>query len=131
MKSFVCYRGVAQPWHCDHLGHFNTQFYMEAFDVASQHLFSQLGYQRREGFGWADVKHEIQYKGEVGLGQLIHVTCEVTRLGNKSITYFQRLVLTDSEVVAAENSATSVLFDLTARAAVPLPEAVRLAVDAG
>ena len=29
------YRGVAYPWHCNSMGHMNTQFYAALYDGAS------------------------------------------------------------------------------------------------
>lgn len=126
MKPYViCFRGVAHTWMCDHLGHMNTRFYTAAFDDAMQHFFSILGYNRDPGLGWADVKHQIEYKNEIRPGDLIHVESALIKIGSKAITYQQRLILTDTMTVAAVNTATSVLFDLKARAAVPAPQIIR------
>lgn len=122
----ICHKGVAHAWMCDHLGHLNTRHYMAAFDDAMQHFFSALGYRRKEGFGWADVKHQIEYKAEIRPGDLIHVECALVRIGSKSVTYEQRLVLTDTQTVAATNMATSVLFDTEKREAVIAPQEIRL-----
>lgn len=122
MKPYViCYRGVAHTWMCDHLGHLNTRHYTAAFDDAMQHFFSILGYKRDPGYGWADVKHQIEYLSEIRPGELIHVECALIRVGKKAVTYEQRLVLTDKMEVAAKNTATSVLFDIGARVAVEAP----------
>lgn len=125
MSFEICYRSVAHTWMCDHLGHMNTRHYTAAFDDAMQHFFSMIGYRRDAAFGWADVKHEIEYKAEIRPGDLIHVECALLRVGKKAVTYEQRLILTDTGTVAAVNTATSVLFDLAARAAVPLPDVIR------
>ena len=126
MKPYViCYRGVAHPWLCDNLNHLNTRHYMAFFDDAMQHFFSILGYEKAEGFGWVDVRHEIDYKDEISPGSLIHVDTALIRVGSKSITYYQRLLLTDEMKVAATNKATTVLFDLSSRTAVAAPEIIR------
>ena len=84
-----------------------------------------LGFRKLENHGWADVKHEISYSAEVLPGSLIQVDCAIIRLGGKSITYEQRLIVTDNETVAAKNVATTVLFDQKERKAVPVPEIIR------
>lgn len=117
----ICYRGVAHTWMCDHLGHMNTRHYTAAFDDSMQHFFSMLGYKHEPGFGWADVKHNVEYMAEIPPASLFHVECAIIRIGRKSITYQQRLLLTETGTVAAINTATSVLFDLTARHAVDAP----------
>ena len=81
---------------------------------------------RKQHLGWADVRHEIDYVAEVPVGTLVHIDCEVEKLGNKSIRYRQIMYLSDTGEVAAENVATSVLFDMKARKAVPLPDEFRV-----
>ena len=41
-KAVETYRGVAYPWHCDSMGHMNTQFYSALYDGASFHFLSML-----------------------------------------------------------------------------------------
>lgn len=120
----VCYRGVAHPWLCDQLGHFNTRHYMAAYDDAMQHFFAIIGYKKQDGYGWADVRHEIEYRAEIAPGALFHIDAALIRVGGKSITYHQRITLTDSNVVASTNKATTVLFDLEKRAAVTAPSII-------
>ena len=98
---------------------------MAFFDDAMQHFFSILGHKAEEGFGWADVRHEIDYKAEVRPGALVHIECAIIRIGSKAITYHQKLILTDSGAVAAENRATTVLFDTQERHAVAAPSIIK------
>ncbi|KUJ81579.1 4-hydroxybenzoyl-CoA thioesterase [Microbulbifer flavimaris] len=140
MAGVRTFSGVAHTWLCDEMGHMNTRNYVGMFDDAMQHFMLVLGHnamvegQRR--LGWADVRHEIDYKAEVPEGALVHVECEVLRVGNSSITYRQTLILSESNEVAAVNKATSVLFDLKQRSATSIPDmmreraALRLAEDA-
>ena len=126
MKPYViCYRGVAHPWLCDSLGHLNTRHYMAMFDDAMQHFFAILGFIPDEDHGWADVKHEIEYAAEIPPGSLVHIDAAIQRVGGKSISYRQRLMLTGSEEEAASCSATTVLFSLTERKAVEVPQVIR------
>lgn len=128
-QAITTFQGVVHPWLCDEMGHMNTRHYVGMFDDAMQHFMRHLGYNSAEGreqhLGWADVRHEIDYMAEVPAGALVHIECAVEKLGNKSIRYRQTMYLSDSGDIAAENIATSVLFDLKARKAVPLPEAIK------
>ena len=134
MPAAKTYSGVAHTWLCDEMGHMNTRHYVGMFDDAMQHFMLLLGHnptvdgERR--LGWADVRHEIDYKAEVAEGALVHVDCEVLRVGNSSITYRQIMVLSESGEIAAVNKATSVLFDLKRRATAPIPEIMREKVPA-
>jgi acyl-CoA thioester hydrolase len=118
------YRGIAHPWLCDRLGHLNTRNYVGALDDAIQHYFALLGHHVDERTGWADVAQNISYQREIPAGALFHVDAAITRLGNKSISYRQRIILTAENQIAAVCDAVSVLFDLTARAALPVPESI-------
>ncbi|WP_295803227.1 thioesterase family protein [uncultured Microbulbifer sp.] len=129
MASVRTFSGVAHTWLCDEMGHMNTRNYVGMFDDAMQHFMLLLGHdamvagERR--LGWADVRHEIDYKAEVPEGALVHVDCQALRVGNSSITYLQTLVLSETSEVAAVNKATSVLFDLKQRTTAPIPDVMR------
>ena len=124
-ERLISYRGVVQQWQCDHLGHLNTRYYMAFFDEAMQTMFHLLGYTRQTGFGWADVKHEIEYKDELEPGTIVHVDAGIIRVGGKSLSYQQRLISSDDGRICAINNAVTVLLDTSERAAVTLPDAIR------
>lgn len=115
------YRGIAHPWLCDRLGHLNTRHYFAALDDAMQHFFSLMGYVQEHNYGWADVQHHVEYKSEIRLGSLFHVECALVKIGNKAITYRQRIVLTDTGEIAAECEAVTVRFSLEERRSVEAP----------
>jgi acyl-CoA thioester hydrolase len=122
MQPFlISYRGVAHPWLCDRLGHLNTRNYFAALDDSMQHFFAVLGCIADETHGWADVKHEINYLKEIPLGELFHVECALLRVGRKSISYRQQVVITKSSEIAATCDAITVWFDLEKRTAVEAP----------
>ena len=124
------YTGVVHPWLCDAMGHLTTRHYMAMFDDASYHLLhAAFGYAGPSGDfagkGWADVKHVLEYKGEVGAGTLVEVRGEVVKLGGKSVTARYELVNLATGEVAATMEAVSAFFDLQARKAIPLTDAMR------
>ena len=43
------FRGVAYPWHCDHLGHMNVKNHVGMFDQAAAHIMAMIG------FSWHDM----------------------------------------------------------------------------
>ena len=93
-KAIETYRGVAYPWHCDSMGHMNTQFYSALYDGASFHFLSLLApYNelQKAGMGWADVRQLIEYKHEVPAGALLLVRTTLKRVGNKSVEYLHEL----------------------------------------
>lgn len=129
-NATVVYRGIAQPWQCDGLGHLTTRFYVAMFDDASYHflfeLFGWSGATDEEGKrGFVDARHVIDYRAEVKAGDLLEITGQLERIGNTSMG--ARYTMTDRKTgaVSATLEATYVLFDLEQRVALPLDDALR------
>ena len=126
--SVETYQGSVYPWQCDSFGHMNTQFYMMCFDQAELGLFAHMGLSAAtlepDNLGWADVHHAITYREEVQVGS--HVVCRSTviRTGRTSLHSLHKLFRLErgTEVLSAELEAATVMFDLGARKAHPLPE---------
>ena len=132
-NSLVTYVGVAHPWMCDVMGHMNVRYYAAMFDDASFHLLGHVA--GVEGLkdtsrGWADVRSEVEYKHETKAGELITIHSRVVKTGRTSITFEQVMSGTLDGVIHAVNRTVSVRFDLTARAAVELGEAMRSRAEA-
>jgi len=99
---------------------------MGIFDIASYHFLSRIGPGIRElamrGRGWADVRHEIDYRREVHAGELLTVRTALVRRGRTSVQYHHVMTGEDGSV-RAEMRAVTVHFDLKRRIALPLPKA--------
>jgi acyl-CoA thioester hydrolase len=126
----VVQKSVAHPWMCDVLGHMTTRFYLNMFDDASYHLlygvFGWAGASDDKGeFGWADVRHIIDYVAEVNAGDVLETKAGIGKIGNKSITIRYEMMNLGEDELAATLECTCVLFDLKARKAVPLTDALR------
>ncbi|MEM6416033.1 MAG: thioesterase family protein [Pseudomonadota bacterium] len=131
--AIVTFRGVTHPWLCDVMGHLTTRNYLAMFDDASYHFMASLQTTpppiKESGLGWADVKQEIEYLGEIRQGELTVVRSVPIRVGTKSITFANQLSLTDFEDVKATCVTTSVRFDLNARKAVPIDADIKGALE--
>jgi acyl-CoA thioester hydrolase len=128
MPSIETYRGVAYPWHCDAMGHMNTQFYSALFDGATLHALSLIAPSAElgaAGLGWADVRQLIEYKHETRAGTLLIVRTEFLKYGRTSITYRHDLFGLESGTLHATSEQTTVLFDLTGRKGVELTVEMR------
>ncbi len=122
------YRGVVYPWQCDTMGHMNTQFHTAIFDSASMHMLSRLApYAELQprNFGWADVRQTIEYKREARAGALVFVRSALKRIGTKSVEFLHEMVNAETDVPHATSENVTVLFDLTARKAAVLDDAIR------
>jgi len=128
------YRGVVYPAQCDAMGHMNVQHYIAAFDQAMWHMMHELGYRTPAdsgvGYGWADVRHVVDFRTELRPGDLYKVSSGVRKIGGTSLITLHRLFKLRTGELAAECDMTSVYFDLAARASCPLPQAVRDAARA-
>lgn len=124
----ACGFGVVHPWLCDAMGHLTTRHYLGFFDDASYQLMAELGHDAEAGQaaqqGWADVRHEIEYRAELAAGALIRIDGRVVALGHSSITTELRLFARSSDRLCATLIARTVCFDLAARRSLPLPEAL-------
>lgn len=121
--------GVAHPWECDAMGHFNAGFYGRIFDDAGAGAMHHLGYSVNAGVaagqGWAEVRVDIDYRHEIRANCILSVTSRVTGVGRTSLRIEHVLRDETEGRVAATARSTTVCFDLAARKAIPLPGSIR------
>lgn len=130
-EGIVTYVGVVHPLMCDAMGHMNVRHYMAMFDDAAFQLLGRLaGVDKETSLGWADVRHEIEYRHETAAGTLVTIRSQVTRIGRTSVTYRHLLTGSLEGELHAEATTTSVRFDLGARKAIELDDGVRSRAEA-
>src|ERR1700742_5072570 len=99
-RAIETYRGFVYPWHVDHVGHMNVQFYTARFDEATWHFLNQLGLSpthfKASGCSAVAADQRTRYKREVLGGSLLHVTTELIELGRKSLRFTHRMYDTDT-----------------------------------
>ena len=121
---------IAHSWLCDVMGHLNTRHYVGMFDDANFIVLNNLRPAstegvRSDGFGWADVRNEIDYLAEVPAGAIVDIYTGINRVGTKSITaYAQMQAAHDPQKIHAKMTATIVFFDLNRRCAAPLTDEI-------
>jgi len=125
-----CYKGMAQPWFCDVMGHMNIRHHMAMFDEASYQLLYQVfGWSGSQdtgsGEGWADVRHVIEYQSEVSAGDLLEIRACIVKVGTTSITIRYEMFNSVRNELAATLECVCVLFDLKNRKAKPLSDGQR------
>ena len=122
-------KGVIYPWQCDQMGHMSTRFYATFFEDASYHFAARLGCDPRADAaakrGWADIRQEIEYLGELNQGDLIIVRTRPVNVGNTSMTFVHEIILVPEMTVCAKATCTAVRFDLAARRATPVEDTIR------
>ena len=130
--GIVTHLGVVYPWLCDSMGHMNTQHYAAMYDAATFHFINALAPQQAladSGRGWADIKQTIEYKHEARSGGLVTIVTSLLRVGGKSVTFLHEMRNSDSQEIHSTCENVTVLFDLKARKAIPLDDAIRAAAE--
>ena len=122
-------RGVVHPWHCDTMGHMNVRHYMGMFDDAGFQLLGMVAGSSdelfRQGQGWADVRHTIEYRHEARAGALVVIRSHIVRVGRTSLAMRHEMSDVLTGMLLATDEVVSVLFDLSARHSIPLPNDFR------
>jgi acyl-CoA thioester hydrolase len=127
------YRGVVFPWHCDHFGHMNVRWYGGFFDDAAFQIWTMLGYgiKRMEVDGYHTViaRSTIEYKREIGPGDLFVIETGFIACGTKSSTHIQRMVNADTGVMHATQETVEVFFHAETRSAIAIPDNIRVLIE--
>ncbi len=123
-------KAVAHPWKCDVIGHLTTRFYVGMFDDASYHLlFTVFGFtgatDESGATGWVDVRNVIEYKAEVGAGDVLEIQASLVKIGSKSITVRYRMTNLGKDELAATMECIYVLFDMQERKGLLLTDRLR------
>lgn len=120
---------AANTWQCDQMGHMNTRHIEALFDDASAYFFARicggLSDLLAQGVGFADRKHSFEFLREIRAGDGIDVQTRVLRVGRSSCTLEHQMTNCATGELLASAESVTVCFDLAARAARPLPDAVR------
>lgn len=129
--SFETYRGMVYPWHIDHVGHMNVQFYTARFDEASWHFLLRLGFApgklKDDNRAFVAAQQQTQYFAEVMAGALLHVESELLEVKSRTLKYVHRMFNSESNVLVATMELVIIYLDTVARRAAPLPETTQLA----
>jgi acyl-CoA thioester hydrolase len=110
----------------DMLGHLNQAVYHELLEEGRGALFAALD---RAAFPFVLVRVELDYRHEVRRDHgTVDVVTRVERVGSKSVTLAQEIVLPDG-TVAASGSSVIVAWDPQARGSRALTEGERAALS--
>jgi acyl-CoA thioester hydrolase len=124
-RPIETYRGFVYPWHVDHVGHMNVQFYTARFDEATWQFLNRLGLSpshfKSTGRSAVAADQRTQYTREVLGGSLLHVVTELVELGRKSVRFVHRMYDSETGEEVASTELVGVYFDTTRRASVELP----------
>ncbi|MFM7349132.1 MAG: acyl-CoA thioesterase [Erythrobacter sp.] len=95
---------VAARQHIDELGHVNNTVWVQWIqDMATAHWDAVARPEDRAAFFWVVVRHEIDYRGNVGLGESVEATTwiEGGAMGAKSLRRVEFTDATGKRLVSA------------------------------
>lgn len=128
------YRGFVYPWSLDHIGHMNVQFYTGRFDEATWHLFAKLGitqtFLKANKRGMAALDQRTQYKREVLVGSLLHITSELLEIKRKTVRFMHTMVNSETGEEVATTELVAAFLDAEARRATEFPPEIIEAAQA-
>lgn len=123
----LAFRGVVHPWMCDAMGHMNVRHYTGLFDDCAWHV---LGFllppdQGDAATGWVAATMTMTFLREITPRTMLILWPRIVRIGSKSVSIRIEMRDAASDVHYATGDFVSVLFNLTARASLALPEDLR------
>lgn len=128
-RLLLTYRGSVESWECDASGLANPRAHIARFNDAITHLFRALeidrGALQASGLGSAALDYEIEYRRPMRAGQAVEMRSGLLDAGDKVYHVFHYLVDSSTGEVITSILVAALFFDLAARKAVPIPDAVR------
>lgn len=107
MSIMISFRSVVDPADCDFLGHMNVSRYFAACSDGVLTIQSEMGLtanDMRRGLklSFAVVNAQSDYRAELAAGDSIRLETSIVAIGSKSLTFRQRLIRADGDVLAFE-----------------------------
>lgn len=98
---------TALPEHIDALGHVNNTVWVQWIqELATAHWDAAARPQDRDAFYWVVVRHEIDYRGNIALGESVTATTWIEGEA-KGATSLRRVEFTDAAGKRLVNAATT------------------------
>lgn len=119
-------------YHCDFYGHVNNARYLELLEEGRWALLEDgldLGYWKERNMGFVVASVTINYRRPAGLGDVLDITSEMTRLGGKSGIIHQDVVNAATGKPVADADITFVVVDLKTGKALAIEGDVKAGFD--
>lgn len=113
----------------DILGHVNNVNLQHYFDLGKSGYFKEvMGIGNAwSGIGTITASTSTLYMAQTRIDEPVYVETRIEKIGNKSFTFFQRLLSRDNGELKAESRSIMVAFDFSVQTSVPVPEEWRIA----
>ncbi len=123
--GFDVYEGAVQPDWIDVNEHMNVAYYLLAFDLGVDALWTRFGITDESigetGGSTFAVECHVTYQAELGLGDAFVVTSEILAFDAKRIHQFQRMYRSRDGAIAATCEWMNLHVDLGERRVAPWP----------
>ncbi len=107
----------------------NVRFYGHFFDDAGFHIWNMVTgaheAMKKNGVGVVVAKTTNDFLREANAGELLIIKSGFTRLGDRSLTYTQRMTNAENGTLIATQEAVEVFFDLNERKSTNMPNEIR------
>jgi len=106
-------------YHADFYGHVNNARYLEFFEEDRwAHLESKIDLKKwaAKGIVFLVVNINVNYRRAVPVGETLLVTTNLEKVGNRSVILLQKILLKESEEIAADALITFVITDKSGKA---------------
>ncbi len=115
-------------YHLDLYGHVNNARYLEFLEEARWAMIESeidLGELKNRGIGMVVVNINIDYKSPAGLGDILHVSSRISRIGSKSATVEQLITQKTTEHLVAAAQVNFVVIDIQTQKVITIDEPLR------
>jgi len=122
------FQGTIYPWHCDHMGHMNVQFYTAKFDEATWNFLSGFGitpqYMKENSCGMVALEQHTKFRKEVLAGDNIYIESAMIEVKDKVVIFRHNMKNFETRQICAETILTGLHIDTKLRKALSFPEAI-------
>jgi len=113
----------------DAFGHVNNNTIFSLYDNAKyQYLTDLFGEQFFDGRGIVVVNLKAEFFSPIFYPGNIRTGTSITRVGNKSITFFQQMIDPETLETRCECTTIMVLYDVHARKSIEIPQEIKKAI---
>lgn len=120
---------TVQPEWIDHNGHTNVAYYVLAFDIATDAVYEQWGiglaYPDASGCSVFTLGMNVDYLGELFVGDKVRIVTQLLECDHKRIHYFHQMFHADTGKLVATNECLCMNVSLETRRSSPFPDEVQ------
>ena len=111
----------------DSKGHVNNAVYLTYFELGRVHAWIAVAGEAEPNFIVAEAR--ITYRSPAMLGEPLLIEVTTSEIRNKAWVWSYRILDERDERLVAEGATTQVMYDYADRRSVPIPDALRAALE--